>query len=84
MDEAPLLEQHENLHQQIKAFDRLLQHAMNKFSAKKMFQMLRASAYLVPSGVRDHVTGHVVPDLGTLRAIYDRLEMKKMDQVRVP
>ena len=41
MDGAGKLKQHDNVHKQITAFEKLLQHAMSRFSKEKLYQMLR-------------------------------------------
>ena len=41
MDGETVLKQHDNLHRQIAAFEKLLQHAMNKFSREKLYGMLK-------------------------------------------
>ena len=78
MDQASLPEQQKNLKQQIQAFDKLLHHAMNKFSAKKMYQMLTLACQLFPDMTdNQNSAGHLIPSTGTLRMIYDRLERNK-------
>ena len=80
MDRASFAEQQKNLHQQIQAFDKLLHHAMNKFSDKKMYQMLILACQLFPDlTMNQSRAGHLIPSVGTLRLIYNRLERNKIN-----
>ncbi len=42
MDETPRMQQHDNLHKQITSYDRLLRHAMSRFSNDKLYNILKA------------------------------------------
>ncbi|ELU18061.1 hypothetical protein CAPTEDRAFT_197703 [Capitella teleta] len=53
MDNAPLPEQHDNFQQQLSNFQRLLQHAINKFSTEKLNHMLRAVSKGISISDRD-------------------------------
>ena len=78
MDGATLLEQQKNLQRQIQVFDKLLHHAMNKYSEKKMYQMLTLACQMFPD-LSDNLRhmDHLIPSMGTLRMIYDRLEINR-------
>ena len=80
---ATLLEQQKNLQQQIQAFDKLLHHAMNKFSEKKMYQMLTLACQMFPDLTENlRHADHLIPSMGTLRMIYDRLEINKINRLQ--
>ena len=50
---SALLKEHDNLQKQIAAFEKLLQHAMNRFSREKLFNMLKVKVMHVLKRYRD-------------------------------
>ena len=48
MDGSSRLKQHDNVHQQIAAFEKLLQHAINRFSTEKLYQMMHVILSALP------------------------------------
>ena len=83
MEGASRLKQHDNLHRQISAFQRLLQHAMSKFSKEKLCQMLKVVARGLPdlndlprvSHRNDDVTE--ITCLSELRGLVEKLKTSK-------
>lgn len=70
MDEASRLQQHDNVQQQISAFEKLLQHAINRFSKEKLFQKLRTLTRVVDrSPAYDEGTTAGLPPGGRLSSL---------------
>ena len=70
MDQASRLRQHDNVQQQISAFEKLLQHAINRFSTEKLYVKLRTLTRVVGRlpvyAARSTVS---LPDTGRLSSV---------------
>ena len=78
MDDASRLRQHDNVQQQISAFEKLLQHAINRFSKEKLYQKLRtlssAIGGLLPGTYEKNGESTVSERLSSLRQLRDILD----------
>ena len=78
MDQASRLRQHDNVQQQISAFEKLLQHAISRFSKEKLYQKLRtlssALGGFLPDTGRNAVEPTTSGRLSSLRQLRDILD----------
>ena len=71
MDNSPRMKQHDNLHRQISSFQKLLQHAMSRFSNKKLYNMLKLAAKQQPGNKSTDKTR--ITSFRELRSVLDNV-----------
>ena len=84
MDGANRLRQHDNIHRQMAAFEKLLQHANSRFSKEKLYQMLMVLLRGIPKMRQPHrpkseltFIAEKITSVGQIRELISRLQNEK-------